>query len=221
MRKSRRPWDGIITQEAASSLAQRYGFKSDFDLRDRLSEALWCYQRRVEAHPDPDKAVRVLRNDLQAALKRGSLPGAGLEHALTGDRMKRLLRKQLGVLIPLAATRKLKSSEHPQTAQQRGAVRQAAREALKRKRRPGRAPKFVLRAFVRTLAAIYEDGTGKEPTSDYRRGGHYTGGCHSFIIDALVKFASVVKPGEDAWPGLHKFVHAEICYMHKHRPQGG
>ena len=165
-RVRRKPWTGFLDRSMVEVLASRYGFPASFDLTDRLSEALWRYGKRSSkqlGHPFSP-------NELEAGATHSMITAVhvGLWKARNPGEFE--VRKERGGSVTAAAK---------------------AYRAVPRQR--GRPPELWHFALLRTLGAIYEDGSGKKPSISRLKGKPYRGQGFNFACD-VCQIANITLP---------------------------
>ena len=149
-----KPWCGVFDAGAASSLLMKYGFRSDFDLASALSEAFWRYRK---SRRKPPAALS------EAELKRGSIDS--IHSAVL-----------LGIWKANNQRDYEKRTEH-------GRLSAAHRWYRRQPKQPGRLLDLGSISLVRTLGAIYQDGTGKKPFVTRTPGKGYRGNPYRFACE--------------------------------------
>jgi hypothetical protein len=156
--KLRRPrWAGFFDETDAQSIFVKYQFRDEFNLADKLSEAVWRYQVFNDRRQKPFT---------QEELATGEI--ASIETAI-----------HLG----------LWKAHNQRTHQQRtqaGRVSAAAKFFRNSNRKLGRPTDLRMVSFLRTLGAIYEDGTGNKPAITRSPGKGFRGSAYRFAVDVCL-----------------------------------
>jgi hypothetical protein len=140
----KRLWHNLFPTELAVSLAREFGFNKTFPLSERLSEAVYWLRHRTGRFSSAEARVTAYRGDLERAMESGKIES--MAAAITVGLWRK--RNQRGIA----------------GRAEEGIVRLAIREELVKERRSGRAEDWARQSFFRTLGAIYEDGTKRNPS---------------------------------------------------------
>lgn len=150
-------WAECFDAADAHSIFVKYQFRYGFNLADKLSEALWRYQAFSKRRQQPFA---------QEELASGEI--ASIETAI-----------HIG----------LWKAHNQRTYQQRtqaGRVSAAAKFFRNSNRKLGRPTDLRMVSFLRTLGAIYEDGTGNKPAITRSPGKGFRGSAYRFAVDVCL-----------------------------------
>lgn len=165
-RVRRKPWTGFLDRNKVEVLASRYGFPASFDLADRLSEVLWRYAKRSSKQLGSPFSP----NELDAEAPHSMITAVHVGLWKAGNRSEFEVRKNRGGSVTAAAK---------------------AYRAIPLHR--GRPPELWHPALLRSLGAIYEDGTGKKPSISRSNGKPYRGQGFNFACD-VCQIANITLP---------------------------
>ena len=150
-----KPWSDGIDPRLVAEIASKYGFTFGFDLADALNEARWRYRNRENRSPEPFSKSE-LQNSRIESIQTAVL--LGLWKAGNKNEYTRRLRTSL----PLAP----------------------AKRSFAGKKSPGRKLDYRTMSLIRTLGAIYQDGTGKKPFITRSPGKGFRGNPFRFAEEA-------------------------------------
>ena len=176
------------TSEDADSLAEKYGFMSDFPLRDRL-ESAYSGEETVQYHAEHNYPLSEQKELLKALHKRCH----AVEEVIgkLGHKEKKLLAEEDSNLPDL---KEFKENAHK--------VFMASLCALQRikNQKSARPKKRNVWYFVWHLADVWLEGTGKEPTCSYNESkGCFVGDFYPFACECArlgaIKLAVSGDPG--------------------------
>ncbi len=154
-----KPWDGLFDSTVAAALATKYGFKPDFDLAGALCEAIWRYGRQATAPMQP--------------FSKSELDGNRIDSISTA--------------VHVGLWKANNQRSFAQSSNRNCCVVHAKRYFEKSKRvekhkRGGRLPDSRTIVLIRTVAAIYQNGTGKKISLAHSRYG-FRGAAYRFLVD--------------------------------------
>jgi hypothetical protein len=149
-----KPWQGVFDSGAASEIMKKYGVRPDFDLAGSLSEAFWRYGKTREK---PPTALSVSEKD------RGTIDCI---HS--------------AVLLGIWKANNQKEYEK---RTEKGRFSAADRWFRMQTKRPGRLLDLGAISLIRTLGAIFQDGTGRKPFVTRSPGKGFRGGPYRFAVE--------------------------------------
>lgn len=168
----RKPWTGFLDRNKVEVLANKYGFATSFDLTDRLSEALWRYAKRST-------------NQLGAPFTSDELKAEAPLSMITAVYFSLWQSNNKSIFLARQKREKAFRDQGNFSVRRKrgGALAAAAKAHRAEPRKRGRPPELWIVALLRTLGAIYEDGTQKKPSISRSAGKPYCGQGFNFACD--------------------------------------
>ena len=150
-----KPWHGVFDSGRASEMLKKYGFSPDFDLAEALSEAFWRH--------------RISREKTPAALSESETERGAIDSLHSA------------VLLGMW---KASNQNAYEKRTEKGRLYAANRWIRMQPKRPGRPLDLGTISLIRTLGAIYQDGTGKKPFITRSPGKGFRGSPYRFALEA-------------------------------------
>jgi hypothetical protein len=178
----RKPWTGFLDRNKVDVLANKYGFPASFDLTDRLSEALWRYTKR-STNP---LGAPFTSDELKAEAPLSMITAVHFSLWQSNNKSIFSARQKREKAFPDQGNFSVRRKRG-------GALAAAAKAHRAEPRERGRPLELWTVALLRTLGAIYEDGTQKKPSISRSAGKPYRGQGYNFARD-VYQIANIPLP---------------------------